>query len=105
MTLLQLAELFAMGGVVMTLLASVMTGAYVAGKHSNRITNLERLFEDVAEEAKTARAEASAAAAQLAGHGATLKALDDTVTRGFDDLKKAIRDLTPRPTRRSGGGE
>lgn len=95
-----LVAIFTIGGVVLTLLMSVMGGSFIAGKHSNRITNLEKRQADAEREAKEVRAEAAKANAQMAGFDATLKALGHTVHDGFEEVKTAIREMGQARSRR-----
>lgn len=94
--------IFTIGGVVLTLLISLMTGAFVAGKHSNRITSLEKRQDKSEAAASAAQSEASKTSAELAGLKATLAALDTAVHDGFARVEKALQSLGSRGRRSTG---
>jgi hypothetical protein len=89
--------LFTVGGVVLTLLISLMAGAFVAGKHSNRIQSLEERQKETDIEARQARAEAARTGAQMAGLEAKMGSLKELVSEGFEELRVAIHGLAIRP--------
>ena len=94
--------LFTVGGVVLTLLISLMTGAFVAGKHSNRISSLEARQKQTEAEARAAQTSAAQTSAEIAGLKATLIALDGAVHDGFRRMDLTIQGLFPRRQRRQG---
>lgn len=96
MTLTQIGILFTIGGVVLTLLLAIMSGAFIAGKHSNRLDNLEKRQSNAEQEAKEAARIAGETTAKISGLEATLAALDKAVHDGFDRVEDALRSLAGR---------
>jgi hypothetical protein len=90
----------ALASLALTLLGTIVLGAFYVGKHSNRIETLESGQKALTEDVRKTRDEASKARAEQAGFAASLLALKDTVDNGFEDVKRTIRDSLSSRRRR-----
>jgi hypothetical protein len=82
----------ALASLALTLLGTIVLGAFYVGKHSNRIETLESGQKALTEDVRKTRDEASKARAEQAGFAASLLALED--------VKRTIRDSLSSRRRR-----